>query len=188
MVKFCPDLLSVMVDNVLRGVYRQLKEDYTPRSTPPTFTQILPNSTCAMHLACSYALHLLDKKDVKSLTLLLPSIANALGSSDSVSFPDYFLHLLVVGMVAQGDLLKEGALLVILRDFWIPCCRSSEQVLLHLFRFLWYLHTRISSGLLREVLETVEPGKEVCLFECFGVLNERRRAFLWVRGYAFLGV
>ncbi len=150
-----------MVDNLLRGIYRQLKEDYTPRNTSPSFTEFLSNNACAMHLTCSYALHLLDKKDIKSLTLLLPTIANSFVSSDSIFFPDYFLHLLVVGMVSHGDVLKEGALLIILRDFWIPSCQNSEQIILHLFRFLWYLHAKVNPGLLREVLETVEPGKEV---------------------------
>lgn len=162
MVKFCPDLVSLMVENTLRGIHRQLKEEYT-HQIPTSFTQFLSKHTGAMHLTCSYALQLLDKKDIKSVTLLFPSIANAFVSSSSIFFPDLFLHLLVLGMVAQGDVLKEGALLVILRDFWIPCCQSSEQVLLHLFRVLWFLHAKISQGLLREVLETVEPGKEVLI-------------------------
>ena len=138
---------------------------FTP--TAP-FTQFLSKSTSAMHLACSCALQILDKKDVKSLTLLLPSIAKAFVSWDSISFPDLFLHLLVVGMVMHEDVLKEGALLVLLRDFWIPCCQSSEQVLLHLFRVLWFLHAKISQSLLREVLETIEPGKDVSatVFAC----------------------
>lgn len=81
--------------------------------------------------------------------------------SDSIGLPDLFLHLLVLHTSSQRETLKEASLLLILRDFWVPCCQSSEQVLLHLFRMLWFVHSKVSGTLLREVLETVEPGKEV---------------------------
>lgn len=163
MVKFSPDLVSFMLENTLRGVLRQLKEDHTPYTLPPSFTQFLSRHSGAMHLACSYALDLLDNRDMKSFTILLPSIAKAFITSDSVNLPDLFLHRMVLQLTANRDALKETTLLVILRDFWVPCCQSSEHVLLYLFRMLWFLHTNVSSALLREVLETVEPGKEVCV-------------------------
>ena len=171
MVKFCPDLVSLMVENSLRALYRQLKEDHTTFTPPTTLAQFLCKHSGAMLLTCSYTLQILDKKDIKALTLLLPSIAKAFVSSDSISFPDLFLHLLVLGMVVQEDVLKEGALLVILRDFWIPCCQSSEQVLLHLFRVLWFLHAKVSQSLLREVLEVVEPGKDVHIHNLYWLLS-----------------
>ena len=165
MIKFLPDLLSLMVDNTLRPILRQLKEtDHTPHAMPPPahFTQFLSRHSGAMHLACGYTLDLLDKRDIKSLTLLLPSLAKAFVKSETVGLPDTFLHLLVLGLSAHGESLKESTMLLLLRDFWVPCCQSSEQVLLHLLRMLWSLHARVSEALLREVLETVEPGKEVC--------------------------
>lgn len=162
MVKFFPDLLSLMVDNTLRGILRQLKEDHTPHAPPAHFTQLLSRHSGAMHLACSYTLDLLEKKDIKSFTLLLPSIAKAFIKSDTISLPDTFLHLLVLGLNAHKETFKEASLLVLLRDFWVPCCQTSEQVLLYLFRMLWHMHGRVGEALLREVLETVEPGKEVC--------------------------
>ena len=161
MVKFLPDLLSLMVDNTLRAIFRQLKEDHTPHTPPTQFTQFLSRHSGAMHLACSHSLELLEKKDMKSFILLLPSIAKAFIKSDTVSLPDIFLHLLVLGLYSHKDTLKENTLLVLLRDFWVPCCQSSEQVLLYLFRMLWHMHKKVGEALLREVLETVEPGKEV---------------------------
>lgn len=163
MVKFFPDLLSVMVDSTLHGILRQLKEDHTHCATPTSFTQLISRHGTAMHVACGYALELLEKKDIRAFSLLLPSIAEAFVKSDSINLPDIFLHLLVLKMASMRQLLKESTFLVVLRDFWVPCSQSSEHVLLYLFRMLWFLHASVSDTLLREVLETVEPGKEVTI-------------------------
>lgn len=171
MIKFFPDLISLMVENTLRGVLKQLKEDHTPYSPPPHFAQFLSRHSGAMHIVCGYALQLLEKKDIRSLTLLLPSIATAFTKSDSVAMPDLFLHNFVLDLSAQKEMLKEGALLIVLRDFWVPCCQGDEHILLHLFRMLWYVHSKVSDALLREVMETVEPGKEVgIIWNCDGTI------------------
>lgn len=161
MVKFLPCLLSLVAENALRGVLRQLKEDHAPFSLPAYFTHFISHHGNGMHLACTYALDLLERRDVKSFTLLLPSIAKAFNKSDnSVNLPDLFLHLLVLKLAQQREVLREATLLVILRDFWVPCSQSSEHVLLYLFHMLWFMHSAVGDTLLREVLETVEPGKE----------------------------
>lgn len=182
MVKFFPDLLSLMIDSTLRGVLRQLKEDHAPLTLSTHFTQLLSRHGGAMHLACGYALELLDKRDMKSFNLLLPSIAKAFNKSDSASFPDTFMHLLVLGICAQKASLKESTMLLLLRDFWVPCCQSSEQVVLYLFRMLWFLHAKVSEGLLREVLETVEPGKEVHNYEL--IVSELCSQKLLLKGFS----
>ena len=163
MVKFLPTLLSLMVENSLRSLHKQLKEDHTPFSLPAAFINFISRHSGAMHITCSYALHLLEKKDIRSFSLLLPAVAKAFIKSESVLLPDSFLHFLILHMDTHREVLKESTFLLILRDFWVPCCHSSEQILLHLFRMLWFLHGKISEDLLREVLETVEPGKEVGL-------------------------
>lgn len=165
MVKFFPDLLSFTLENTLHSVLRQLKEDPAPYSLPTSFTPFLSRNGSAMHLACCYALELLGRRDIKSFVILLPSIAKAFIKSDLVNLPDLFLHLLVLQLTENREVLKEATLLVVLRDFWVPCCQTSEHVLLYLFRMLWFLHSSVGSTLLREVLETVEPGKEVQCME-----------------------
>lgn len=165
-----------MVESSLRTLSRQLKEDHTPYAPPPHFMEFMSRHSGAMHLACGYVLGLLEKKDIRSFTSLLPTIANAFIKSDTISFPDLFLHELVLGLRGQKDMLKESTLLVLLRDFWVPCCQSSEQVLLHLFKMLWLLHAKVGDALLREVLETVEPGKEVCVY-----LGPNQTGYLFLR-------
>lgn len=160
MVKFLPELLSIMVENSLRVVCVKLKEDHTPHSPSKQFVVSLSNP-CAMHITCTYALHLLEKKELRSLTLLLPAIASGYTQSESAQLPDVFLHLLVVALSSHSEPLREAPLQAILRDFWLPCCQSSEPALLHFCRLLWTLHPRLNQRFLNEVLEAMRPGEHV---------------------------
>lgn len=162
-VKFLPELVAVMVDNTLRGLYKQLKEDHTPYSPSASFISCLAKQPSAMHIMCTYALHLLEKKDMKSLSLLLPVIAKTCDEPDSVSIPDVFLHVLVLELTQQAETLREGVLILMLNEFWVPCCQSSETVLLHFCRLLWTFHGRLNPAYLAEVLEAVNPSEEVRL-------------------------
>ena len=160
-VKFLPELLALMVDNALRGVHRQLKEDHTPYSASNSFINCLSKHPSAMHITCAYVLHLLEKKDMKSLTILLPTIAKACDDADSGSLPDIFLHLLVLELTQQSSTLRETTLTSMLNDFWVPCCQNSESVLLHFCRFFWTFHDHLNPTYLAEVLEAVNPSEEV---------------------------
>ncbi len=159
-VKFLPELLSLMVDNALRGVYRQLKEDHTPFSASNGFINCLSKHPSAMHITCTYALHLMEKKDMKSLSLLLPTIAKGCDDPDAVSVPDVFLHLLVLELSQQYETLREATLLSLLNDFWVPCCQGSESALLQFCRFFWTFHARLHPTTLAEILEAVNPSEE----------------------------
>ena len=150
-----------MVDNALRGVYRQLKEDHTPYTPSNSFINCLSKHPSAMHITCSYALHLMEKKDMKSLSLLLSTIAKGCDDPDAISLPDVFLHLFVLEMTQQYDTLREATLISILNNFWVPCCQNSETVLLHFCQFFWTFHRRLTPTFLTEVLEAVNPSEEV---------------------------
>ena len=149
-----------MLENSLRVVHRQLKDDYTPHTPSPHFITYLSKHTSAMFVACTFAISLLEKKDFKSLIVLLPSMAKAYTKGDSISFSDTFLHSLVHHMSAQRDTIRDSTLQLLLREFWIPCCQS-ETVLLHLCRLMWSIHMKLSTQGLSEVLEEMSPGEEV---------------------------
>ena len=160
-VKFLPELLALIVDNALRGVYRQLKEDHTPHTPSAHFISYLSKHPVATHITCTYALHLLDKKDMKSLSLLLPTIAKGSDDPDTISVPDIFLHVFVLELSQQPEMLREDLLTLILNEFWVPCCQNSETVILHFCRFFWIFHGRLNPTYLAEVLEAVNPSEEV---------------------------
>ena len=97
-----------------------------------SFINYLSKHPSAMHITCTYALHLVEK-DMKSLSTL----AKYCNDPDAISLPDVFLHLLqlVLELSQQYEMLREVTLISMLNDFWVPFCQSSESVLLHFCHF-----------------------------------------------------
>ena len=113
-----------MVENNMRALNRQLGEDHTPFAPSANFTKYLTKHTPAMYITCMYAIHLLERKELKSLLHLLPLIAQGYtGSTDGTQMPDVFLHILVHHVTFQPDVGKVATLQTMLREFWIPCCQ-----------------------------------------------------------------
>lgn len=161
MVRFLPELLSIITENALRPLYVKLKEEEPSYTPSKHFSSSLSSNPTAMHLACTYAVHLLEKRDMRSLTTFLPVVAQAFARSDLCDLPDVFLHLLVVHLTSGVEGLREAWLQALLREFWVPCCRCSEPALLHFCRLLWTLHPHVSERLLAQVLEGTRPQEHV---------------------------
>ena len=159
-IKFLPELLSIMSENTLRAIAHKRKEEYRPFTPSPHFVTTLTNP-CAMHITCTYAFHLLAKKELKSFSLLLPLIAKGYTSSDNSQLPDIFLHLLVVKMLEYPVPIRELTMETILRDFWLVCALTSETALLHFCHLLWGLHPKINPCLLEDILDEIKPGEAV---------------------------
>ena len=115
-----------MAENILRGLYRQLEEDNPTYSPSQHFVKFLAKHTSAMYITCMYAVHLLEKKEMKSFICLLPLIAKAYLSSDGSQLPDVFLHVLVLNLTSKVDTVRVATLQVILREFWMPCCQVTN--------------------------------------------------------------
>ena len=180
MIRFLPELLSIMSENTLRAIANKRKEEYQPFSPSPNFVATLSNP-CAMHITCTYALSLLSKREMKSFSLILPLVAQGYTQSESAQLPDLFPHLIVVGLLEYPVGIRESTMQTILRDFWLVCARSSETALLHLCHLLWGLHPKINPAHLEEILDEIKPGEEVGKFSvcCFAFLRASR-LFLFV--------
>jgi negative elongation factor B len=157
-IKFLPELLSIMSENTLRAIAHKKKEEYRPFTPSQHFINSLSNP-CAMHITCTYALHLLTKKELKSFCLVLPLIAKGYTRSDSAQLPDIFLHLLVVRLLEYPVPIRELTMQTILREFWLVCALGSETALLHLCHLLWGLHPRINPHQLEDILDEMKPGE-----------------------------
>lgn len=160
-VRFLPELVLVMMEPSLRAVHLKLKQEHSALDPALTFVSHIASSQEAMLLACSYALHLVEKRDFKTLSQLLPAIAKAYISSERDIMPDGFLHSLVVMLVPHVAGLREAQLLPIMKDFWAQCAQHSETALLYCCRLLWACHDKLKPAyLLTDLLELITPSEQ----------------------------
>ncbi len=121
---FLPELLSLMTENGLRVVCQRLGEEGSVYAPSQVFTKYITKQTLAMYISCMYAIHLMEKRELRSFNNLLPVIAKCyVSSSDGTQLPDLFLHVLVHHIVSQGEGLKTTTLQVMFKEFWMPCCQ-----------------------------------------------------------------
>ena len=159
MVKFMPELMTLMVDTALQQVTHRLKETApTPRMPPDTFRSQL-DKQAAMLIASAYALHLAEQKDFPSLAHLLPIIASVFSSED-VQLPDGFLHHIGCLLCESAEVLREDLGELILKDFYLACCCADEG-LLYTCRFLWLVGDKVPRALLDEVLKEMGSRSQV---------------------------
>ena len=159
-VKFLPELMTLMVDTTLQQVSQRLKETVpTPRMPPDAFRSQL-GKQAAMLIASAYALLLAEQKDFPSVAHLLPIIASVFSSED-VQLPDGFLHHIGCLLCASAEVLREDLGELILKDFYLACCCSDEG-LLYTCRFLWLVGDKVPRALLDEVLKEMGSRSQVC--------------------------
>lgn len=158
-VKFMPELMTLMVDTTLQQVTQRLKEAAsTPRMPPDAFRSQL-GKQAAMLIASAYALLLTEQKDFPSVAHLLPIIASVFSSED-VQLPDGFLHHIGCLLCESAEVLREDLGELILKDFYLACCCADEG-LLYTCRFLWLVGDKVPRALLDEVLKEMGSRSQV---------------------------
>ena len=161
-VRFLPELVSVMTEPSLRGMHVKLKQEYTPLEPSSSFISQMASSQEAMLLSCTYSLQLLEKKDFRTLCLLLPAIAKAYVSAENDTMPDGYLHSLVVMLIPHLASLREAQLVSIMKGFWVVCSQYSETGLLYCCRLLWACHDKLKPAyFVSDILQSISPSQEV---------------------------
>lgn len=160
-MKFLPEVMSFMLESSFAAISERLKDPYEPHQPSQGFLTTLASSPLAMHIACSYAIHLIERRDLLTLSTLISAIASAyINHSEGVELPDAFLHQLVYDSLYPQPIAMT-ALCNIIETFWVPCAANSEPVLLHSCRLLWTTHTQLKADFLEETLEAIKPGNQV---------------------------
>lgn len=152
--------MSFMTESSLKVIHNKLKQDYPVYNPTSNFIKHLTTIPAAMQLTCTYTLHLIDKKDFRSLSTLLPSIAVAYIGSETDIFPDSFMHSVVIELSNHFNAIREGFLVTILKEFFLPCARHSETCLLYMCRFVWITCKRMKTDLLQEMLDEMQPASD----------------------------
>lgn len=153
--------MSIMVESSLKVVHIKLKQDYPLYTPSSSFTDLLITSPAAMHSTCTYVLYLAEKKDFRTLSLVLPTLSNAYIQSQSDIMPDGFMHSLMIYIVTHIGSIKEMYMTMIMKEFFVPCACHGVTVLLYLCRLLWVIHDKMKSDLLSSVLRDIEPSDDV---------------------------
>jgi negative elongation factor B len=159
-IKFLPEMMSFMIETSLKTIHNKLKQDHSLYTPSSTFIRYLTSMPAAMHLTCFYALHLLNKKDFRSLSLLLPTISAAYMESETDNLSDGFMHSIVIGLAYHIGSIKDNLLNIILKDFFLPCARHSETSLLYLCRFMWVIHKKMKPEMLQETISSMQPASD----------------------------
>lgn len=149
-----------MTESSLKVIHIKLKEDFTLYSPSSNFIRQLTTLSAAMQLTSSYALYLIDKKDFRSLSSLLPSIAISYIDSVTDIFPDGFMHSVVVGLAPHLHTIREQLLVIIMKEFFLPCARHSESCLLYLCLFIRIGYKKMNHELVEEMLDVMQPSSD----------------------------
>lgn len=153
-----------MTEATLKSLYTKLKQEHPNYLPSSNFIRHLTNMLPAIHLVCDYALYLLEKKDFRNLSVLLPTIAAAYVDSEKDIFSDGFIHTLVVGVSTQLATLRDNLLLTILKEFFLPCALHSETCFIYLCRLLWIGHTRMKGAIVKEIMDDLQPATDQVSF------------------------
>ena len=153
--------MSFMLESSFTAISERLKEAHEPPQPTQGFLTTLASSPLAMHIACSYATHLMEKRDLLTLNIIMSAIATAYTNrSEGVELPDAFLHQVVYDSLYPQP-IGVTALCTIIETFWVPCASNNEPVLLHCCRLLWTTHTQLKADFLEETLEAIKPRNQV---------------------------
>lgn len=160
-MKFLPELMSLMLESSFTVISERLKESLEPHQPTQSFLATMASNPLAMHISCSYAIHLLEKRDFLTLNILMSAIATACTNhSKGVELPDAFLHQLVYNSLYPQP-IGVPELCTIIETFWMPCAPNSEPVLLHCCRLLWTTYPRLKADFLEETMEAIKPGDKL---------------------------
>ena len=163
MTRYLPELLTILTEAQLKNACIKLKQVHPVYVPSHNFKNYLLTYPVAMQVTCTYILYLLDKKDFRTMSTILPSLTSACQSNEGMVFPEGFLHVFIIGLSTKIEQIKENFLCVILKDFFVACASQSEMVLLYLCRLLWAVHQDIKPSLLNEILEEMDPGDMVSM-------------------------
>lgn len=161
MVQFLPDILSMLVENDIKNACTKMKQDHTHFTPSEDFVSQLVNVPSALHIACTYALLLTERKLLRTLCHLLPAIEDAYTQSTAQDLPVGFLHSMSVGLAQQLEGMKEGHVQAILLGFWLPCAQHSEAALLYCCQLLRAGHGKIKLDIIHKVVEGISPSDSV---------------------------
>lgn len=165
--KFIPALMSLVVDDQVRALNAKLPADeresaitIIDHSGPPpdSYQAFIEENTVAAILAMHYTLQVSKAKDRIGIMRVMGILA---ASVKNHPFEDVFLHCLITNLIQmREDFDAEDFCTVVFDEFFFTLI-SSDNIVRHLMRLLWFVHTKVSSTRLDNLMKLTEPSAAV---------------------------
>lgn len=161
--KFLPALMSLMVDDQIRGLNSKLPQDdresalmtiehYGP--PPDAYQAYIQENGVASVLAMYYTLHTARQKDKQGLMRVLGTLANC---ENDRAFEDPFLNSLVSTLVPVSDEFAAEDFCTVVFDEFFLTGLSKENVVRHILKLLHYVYTKLPPNRLDGVMKALQP-------------------------------
>jgi len=162
--KFIPALVSLIVDDQVRSLNSKLPVDeresaiaIIDHSGPPpdAFQAFIEENTVAATLAMHYTLQTAKNKDRTGVMRVLGILANSVKGHP---FEDVFLHCLITELIKMRDEFDAEDFCTVIFDEFFFTLLGSDNVIRHLLRLLWFVHSKISNSTrLDNLMKLTEP-------------------------------
>uniref|UniRef100_A0A2P2I3Z6 Negative elongation factor B-like n=1 Tax=Hirondellea gigas TaxID=1518452 RepID=A0A2P2I3Z6_9CRUS len=162
--KFLPSLVSLMVDDEVRKLNSKLPLDeretaiaVIEHSGPPpdAYQAYLQESSVACVLSMHYTLHCANRRDRAGVMRVLGTLATC---HQDRAFHDTFLHSLVAALIPMTDEFAMEDFCTIVFDEFFLTNISRENVMRHLMKLVWYVHTKLPDNRRDTLLKALQPG------------------------------
>jgi len=162
-LQFLPAMMSLIVDDQVRALNvkfpveeRDTASIIIDHSGPPPdmYDSQVSQSPIAAAMAMQYTLQTCKAKDKIGLMRVLGILAQNIRGHP---FEDAFLHSLVTGLIGmKEDFETEDFCTAVFDEFFFTCI-NVDNVVRHLIRLLWWVHTRLPPARLETLLKVAEP-------------------------------
>lgn len=163
LLKFIPAMMSLIVDDQVRALNdkfpveeRDMASIVIDHSGPPPdmYESLVAQSPIAATMAMQYTLQTCKAKDKTGLMRVLGILAQNIRGHP---FEDAFLHSLVTGLIGmKEDFEAEDFCTAVFDEFFFTCI-NVDNVVRHLIRLLWWVHSRLPPARLETLLKVAEP-------------------------------
>ncbi|CAH0546823.1 unnamed protein product [Brassicogethes aeneus] len=161
--KFLPALMSLMVDDQVRQLSAKLPPDEREAAItviehsgplPDAVEAYIQDNAVASILAMYYTLHVAKSKDRVGLLRILTVLANC---KDDRAFEDPFLHSMVALLIHNLDEFQAADFCTALFDEFFFAGLTRDNVIKHLQKLLWYVHTKLPVSRLQTLMKALQP-------------------------------
>ena len=162
--KFIPALMSLIVDDQVRSLNSKLPVDeresaiaIIEHSGPPpdVFQTSIEENTVAATLAMHYTLQTAKNKDRTGVMRVVGILANSVKGHP---FEDVFLHCLITELIRMRDEFDAEDFCTVVFDEFFFTLLGTDNVIRHLLRLLWFVHSKISNATrLDNLMKLTEP-------------------------------